>query len=212
MPEFLAALATTIAVPIVGALVAIIFGRFGISGRIRQMELVEKKLAVYDKLRATEGVDAGVIDNFRREIEHLLRATITAPEDADDEFEPMGDVQGPRRGPKPFNDFSWLRRWIFLPFPSTFFGFVGGAIYYYFLLVWLSLGIANPIIALSENGATGETFGLIVFFIIIAIGGQSIARAIVVRSYRKYVRDEQFRYMVQGQGLAAYSSASSPSP
>lgn len=106
--------------PAVGGLIAYITARIGIAGRLQKLEALQRELELHTKLAGQPSVDSKI----------KAKCIARMNEIAEEFFAEEPDLVR-TNAPRPWRDFPFYRRWVFLPFGKSFSGWMAIIFYYY---------------------------------------------------------------------------------
>jgi len=111
--------------------------RLGVSGRLRQLELLRARLDLTSDLLLREEADDALRDRLRLQINDIVGEPITEyGAVGDSDIDPQILAHDPDL-PALWPDLPWWRRWILVPFAGNIWGRVLAVMYYYWLFIFV---------------------------------------------------------------------------
>ncbi len=197
-----------IVAPVIASIIAVITARMGITGRIRRLELAEKRIEVITSLLSKSDVDDDVRAQLRAQMRDITAELISDyGNGSSGAFEPTAPSGGaaPRRtAPTAWAELPRWRRWVFPPFTKSILSWVCG-IFYYYLLTSLSMFLLGFSIVMLDGSGTSEDVSIAVWAVPFMYLFLHLLRLGMRRAF-----NEQYAGQVEQRRVAAHGLSPQP--
>lgn len=158
--------------PIIASIIAIITARMGITGRIRRLELAEKRIEVITSLLSKSDIDDDIRIQLRAQMNDITADIISEYGGATDDSIPLREHLAQRRKATKWSDLPLWRRYLCPPFTKSILSWICGFFYYYLLITTVTVLIAFVSFMLDGTAVSDDYIGaaiLIPFFGLISM-------------------------------------------
>lgn len=158
---FLEFFAIAFIAPAVAGLVAIVTSRLGSAGKLRKLELIQKELEVTTEMLSKSNIDDEFKDLLRENVRSLAGdLAYLHGADVASATDDIADRSSQVFVPKPWSEYSKVRRYLFPPGVWTINGIISITLFY-ILLLYFSFGMALVVVGpFSDEGAELSVVGL----------------------------------------------------
>ncbi|MEM6609775.1 MAG: hypothetical protein AAF689_14500 [Pseudomonadota bacterium] len=184
--------------PLIAGVIAFLFARIGNLGKIRQLELFQRRVEVYSFLLDQDTIDDTTRQRIRWELDETVSELLGESGDQLLMQSPGEPSTQAERSPIPsWDSHTVLRRWFFPPFRRSLGGWFSIILYYYFGLVALLFLVVGVFL-----GAAGDAAGLVGGMILAAFVYGVLMLPISFWIRANYTKD----YLIRVESIRAHGS------
>ncbi|MCV3271512.1 hypothetical protein [Roseobacter sinensis] len=162
--NFLDFLGIAIVAPVIASIIAIITARLGVTGRIRRLELAEKRIEVITSLLSKSDIDDDIRAQLRAQMNDITADIISEYGGTTDEGARRPELQRPQHAPTKWAELSLWKRYLFPPFTKSILSWVCGIFYYYSLLSVAVMALGFTLVVADGTAVEDDyIFALVLF-------------------------------------------------
>ncbi|WP_299677140.1 hypothetical protein [uncultured Roseobacter sp.] len=180
--SFLDFVGIAVVAPIIASIIAIITARLGVTGRIRRLELAEKRIEVITSLLSKSDIDDDIRAQLRAQMNDITADIISEYGGSTDDAVPLQERLAKQHASTKWSELALWKRYLLPPFTKSALSWVCG-IFYYFVLLLISIVAVAFVVAVVTGNTIPEDFEIAAVFFPLAFLFLFIPRAGMRHAY-----------------------------